>query len=294
MAQGLVFDLKSSHPSYSSRHFIRLLAQVRLYQDAIETLESPDFCESRAKFLKKQAAQHHISDCWLLLKSMQDAMLPPCSLEDACIQMTNQVQDGASLLALGQFLHLQRQPWASLRLLNASIKETTKAMEIDLLLLAKSFKRVSTVYLCYGLEDEYQKYKGACSALLSCNNKNNEGVEGRVLDAVAMHVRLEGKRKIASSGLEHQVTRIDARLKELIPALSTLLSANILLGNSVQATVLNRVLKLVSAPRLRCIRDDCDNNKTKTKSQGSKEQNNYWANVRHQVSMNISWKDKKE
>jgi hypothetical protein len=291
------FDLKSNHSAFASHQLIRILAQAELYQDAIQMLEDEAYCTSRTKYLKKQAAQHHVNDCWLLLKAMYNAKLPHPSLEQACSQMAKQVRqdDGASFLVLGRFLCEQDNRTAALHLLNISIATATQSLKTELLLLAKSFKRVSTVYLCCELEDESLQYKAASMTLVCYNS--NEGLES-VLDAVTMHIQLEGKRTITSFGLEHQVARVDERVKVLAKGyFSTLALANHLVGNSSQATALDRVVELIRGPQVQFIRKMKNNDKKKMNAINStknEQSTNYWANVRHQVNMNISWTEKKE
>ena len=246
--KGFLVDLQSSHPAYSSRHLIRLLTENRLFQRAIEALDDEGFCSSRVKYLKDQAAQQHVEDCLLLQNSLRDAMLPPCNLEKSCYQLADQLQDGVAYLVLGQFLDHQRLPLANF-LLRSAIRATQQTLQTDLCLMAKSFKRVSTIYLCYELEEEYQQYSEACLALIC----SKEGGLGFLLEAVTTHTSLEACREISSSGLDHQLDRIELRLSEMAREhLLTLRSANQLLGNLEQASLVEQILKLVHASRRRC------------------------------------------
>mmetsp|Transcript_31498 Transcript_31498/g.47998 ORF Transcript_31498/g.47998 Transcript_31498/m.47998 type:complete len:461 (+) Transcript_31498:145-1527(+) len=233
-----LIHLDRYHPDYATHHLIRLMIRANEYEKAMEIMESDKFCRKRVRRLGNEAAvKRHIVDCTLLLKYSESSMLlPQPRINKASRCLADYVHDSTSLLNLGIFLQ-QKGVYPASNILHVCVDSTMQDIRTNYLLsLAKLFDNVGTIYLCYGNEEYYRKYKDISNDIGASHEKT--GIID-FLDALKVPLLLSEQPCIVtgSAGLNYHLECIREKLNELtISPLMVLFSASLYLGDVELAT----------------------------------------------------------
>lgn len=220
--------LDRHYPDYSTHHLIRLMIRANSYEKAMEIMESEKFCRKRVKRLGHEAAvRRHVVDCTLLLKYSESSMLlPRPRINQACSCLANHIHDAASLLILGDFLQNEGLHGAS-NIFQLCLESTMQDIRTNFVPpLSRRFHNVATIYLCYGNEENYRKYKDIARDIRDCNQKI--GVIS-LLELLKVPLEMEKNASIfeVSDGLRYHIKCIKCILDKLDAGpLSVLLSVS--------------------------------------------------------------------